>query len=176
MITNNTLNPAWKTILRVRANEFAIPAKLLMRVLLEIEASRGILRAELIRRIKSGLSKRWYERQYDTDNTGNIQGYPNFKPKRRSNGSPRYGLARRSVLCRRGKGEVSNLGGGAELRAAAHGLRRPTEKEGGPVQELGAIQSGGPGPELGNRITNVSEEIREEICQSLAKATPVTTG
>ena len=49
MITNNTLNPAWKTILRVRANEFAIPAKLLMRVLLEIEASRGILRAELIR-------------------------------------------------------------------------------------------------------------------------------
>jgi hypothetical protein len=75
MILNNDLYPAWRSVLRDRSKEFGVSRVVLMRILLEVEAQRGLLRDELIRRIQGGLSKRWYERKYDTDNTGTVPGF-----------------------------------------------------------------------------------------------------
>ena len=83
MILNNDLYPAWRSVLRQRSKEFGVSSAILMRILLEVEAQRGLLRDELIRRIQGGLSKRWYERKYDTDNNGSIPGYtPEPQPTR----------------------------------------------------------------------------------------------
>lgn len=75
MILNNDLYPAWRSVLRQRSKEFGVSSAILMRILLEVEAERGLLRNELIRRIQGGLSRRWYERKYDTDKNGSIPGF-----------------------------------------------------------------------------------------------------